>query len=307
MADHKVSIVGAGNVGSTLAFLLAIKDIADVALIDVVEGLSEGKALDISHAKATEGFSVDVVGSSDYSIMDGSSVVVVTAGVPRKPGMTREDLLDINRGIISDVAEKIVKFSPDAVVIVVTNPLDAMCYFMMKKTGFPKERVVGMAGVLDGSRLAHVVSEKLSVHPSQVFPSVFGTHGETMVPLPRFTSVFGVPLSQLMGEDDLNEVEVEVKGSGAKVVSLLKKGSAYFAPASSVCLMVKSILKDEKRVLYCSAYLSGEYGFSDVFLGVPVVLGRSGVERILELPLEGDEMERLRAAYRSVRSMVEGS
>ncbi len=301
----KVTVIGAGNVGSTLAFLIALKDLADVLMLDVVEGLAEGKALDMMHARAIEGFSSVVSGSSDFSEMEGSRVVVVTAGVPRKPGMTREDLLEANKRIVEDVSEKIKKYAPSSIVIVVTNPLDVMCYFLFKKTGFPKERVVGMAGVLDAARFSHTLSERLSVHPSQIFSSVFGTHGETMVPLPRYTSAFGIPIDNFLKEEDVLEVEKEVKQAGAKVVSLLKKGSAYYAPASGICHMVKSILRDEKKVFYCSTYLNGEYGLSDVFLGVPAVLGKEGVERIVELPLSDEEKGKLLKAFRAVRSMVE--
>ncbi len=301
----KVTIVGAGNVGATAAHIIALKNLADVVLVDVVEGLARGKALDIMQSASIEGFSVSVVGSEDYGATEGSDVVVITAGVPRKPGMTREELLSINAAIVEDVVKSVSSRCPNAVIIVVTNPLDAMSYLAYKVSGFPRERVVGMAGVLDSARFSYFAAEKLGVHPSGIDPCVLGSHGEAMVPIARFTTVYGIPLSRFLGGSEMKELEERTRKGGAEIVSLLKKGSAFYAPASSIVQMVKSILLDEKKLLYASVYLDGEYGFKDVFMGVPVVLGRGGVERIVELDLNDEERSRLKEAYTSIKSLID--
>ncbi len=301
----KVTIVGAGNVGATAAHLIALKNLANVVLVDVVEGLARGKALDIMQSAAIEGFSVSVVGSEDYGLVDGSDIVVITAGVPRRPGMTREELLSTNASIVKDVVEHISSRCPNAIIIVVTNPLDAMSYLAYKVSGFPRERVMGMAGVLDAARFSYFIGEKLGVHPSGVNPCVLGSHGEAMVPIARFTTVYGVPLSKFLKDEEMEDLEERTRKGGAEIVSLLKKGSAFYAPASSIVHMVKSILLDEKKLLYASVYLEGEYGFKDVFMGVPVVLGKGGVEKVVELELEERERRRLEDAYTSIKSLID--
>ncbi len=301
----KVTIVGAGNVGATLAHLIVLKNLADVCLIDIVEGLAKGKALDILQSKPIEGFSVDIVGSSDYKDSKDSDIVVITAGFPRKPGMTREELLEANSRIVRDVVEKIMEFSPNPIIIVVTNPLDAMSYLAYKVSGLPREKVVGMAGILDAARFSTFISMELGIHPSRITPCVLGSHGESMVPIGRYTMVSGIPLTKFLDDEKIKELEERTRKGGAEIVGYLKKGSAFYAPASSTVEMVKSIILDEKKVLLCSAYLDGEYGLRDVFLGVPVILGRNGVEKIIELELNESEKKALYRAYNSIKSLIE--
>ncbi len=301
---YKVSIVGAGNVGSETARYLLFKDICDIALIDIKPGLAEGKALDLSQSACINGSSVRVYGSTDYAIMEGSDVVVITAGVPRKPGMSRDDLVEVNLGIVKQVVEKILKYAPDAIVIVVTNPLDAMTYATYKLTGFQKNRVIGQAGVLDSARMSFFVAEKLGVSPSDVKAMVLGTHGDTMVPLPRYTTVNGIPITELLDKRTIEEINERTKFGGGEIVKLMGT-SAWFAPGSATGFMVEAILKDSKRLIPATVLAEGEYGIEGIFIGLPVILGGKGVERIVELPLNEEEKKLLEKAEEHVRKLHE--
>ncbi len=301
----KVSVIGAGSVGASTAMRLVEKDVADVVMLDVVEGLAQGKALDIMHSAAVEGFTRTVVGTGDYRDTAGSDVVVVTAGVARKPGMSREDLLFTNARIVSEVVRRVIEHSPDAVLVMVTNPLDVMAYLAYVVSGLPAPRVVGMAGILDGARFSHLASRRLGVAPSDVHALVLGSHGDLMVPLPEACTVGGVPLTDMLSPEDVEEIRAGTRDAGARIVKLLGSGSAYYAPSSAAAAMVKSILRDERRVYPCSVLLDGNYGLRDVFLGVPVVLGRGGVERIVEMKLSGESMQALQAAASAVREGIE--
>ena len=285
----KVSVIGAGNVGATAVYYIARKNIADVVMVDVVEGLPQAKAADFLHAAPSRDYSVEIVGTNDYSEIAGSDVVVHTAGIARKPGMDRMDLLKTNVNIARTAAQNIRKYAPDAVVIAVANPLDVIAMVMLRETGFPAERVVGMAGILDSTRFRYFIAEKLDLLPSDVDAMVLGGHGDTMVPVARYTRVAGFPLSELLGADEIKALSDRTRTGGGEIVNYLKTGSAYYAPAASVAKMVEAVILDEKRVAPASAYLDGEFGYHNIFLGVPVVLGKGGVERILELELSDDE------------------
>ena len=289
----KISVIGAGNVGATTALLLAQQRLGDIVLLDVIEGMPEGKALDMAEAGPVARFESHVQGSGKYEDIAGSDIVVITAGLPRKPGMSRMDLLTKNAEIISSVTLQVVKFCPNAMIIVVTNPLDVMAYVAWKTSGFPKHRVVGMAGVLDSTRFRCFVASELNVSVEDTQSMVLGGHGDSMVPLPRYTTVSGVPISQLLPAETINKLVDRTRKGGTEIVNLLKTGSAYYAPAAAVAQMVESIVFDKKRVLPASALLDGKYGLNDVFVGVPVVLGRNGVERIIELDLTEDEKKAL--------------
>ncbi|WP_139653490.1 malate dehydrogenase [Raoultibacter phocaeensis] len=298
----KVTIVGAGNVGATAAHIIASKNLADVVLVDVAEGLPQGKALDMMHMRGVEKFTVTVSGSNDYEATKDSDVVVITAGIARKPGMTREDLLGVNAGIMSSVIDAALEASPDAVYICVTNPLDVMTYLAYKKSGLPTNRLMGMGGVLDSSRLSFAVCEKLGCLPEDVEAWALGAHGEGMVCWPRFTTVQGTPITELMSEDDVEAVvERTVKG-GAEVVAHLKTGSAYYAPGASIAKMVEAILGDTKEIMSVCAYIDGEYGIEDLYMNIPVRLGKGGVEEIVEFDLTDDELAALQASAASVRA-----
>jgi malate dehydrogenase len=299
----KVTVVGAGNVGSNTARRIAENDLADeVVMTDIVEGLPQGLALDINQSAPVEGFGARVIGSNDYSDTAGSDVAVITAGLPRKPGMSRMDLLDKNAEIVGGVTEQLVRYSPDAIIIVVSNPLDEMTYLASLVSGFPKHRVMGMAGVLDSSRLRFFVAEKLGVPPASVEAITLGSHGDQMVALPRHATVQGKPLPELVDEQTLEELFARTRDAGAEIVGYLKKGSAFYAPSSSAAAMVNSILADAGDVHPTCAWTTGQYGVSDVYLGVPAKLGRDGVTDIVELEVSEDELSQLRAAAEAIRT-----
>ncbi|HEX2051821.1 MAG TPA: malate dehydrogenase [Actinomycetota bacterium] len=299
----KATVVGAGNVGSNTARRIAEKDLADeVVMIDIVEGLPQGLALDVNQSAPVEGFRTRVVGTNDYADTAGSDVVVITAGLPRKPGMSRMDLLDKNAEIVGGVTEQIAAHSPDAIIVVVSNPLDEMTYLASVVSGFPKERVFGMAGVLDSSRLRFFIAEKLGVVPSEVDAMTLGSHGDQMVALPRHATVNGKPLPELVDDQTLEELFQRTRDGGAEIVGYLKKGSAYYAPSSSSAAMVAAVLADTGDVLPTCAWTTGQYGVSDVYLGVPARLGRGGVTEIVEFDLNDDERAKLHDAAEAIRS-----
>ena len=306
MARKKISLIGAGQIGGVQAQLIAQRKLADVVLLDVVEGVPQGKALDIAHALAGFGSDVNVLGTNDYKDTAGSDLYIVTAGLARKPGMSRDDLLSTNLGIIRSVAEGIRANSPDAAVIVVSNPLDAMVWAMKEITGFPKERVFGMAGVLDSARFRFFVAEELGVSVRDVVAVVLGGHGDTMVPLPRYCSVSGVPLQSLMDKSTIDAIVKRVQGAGGEIVGLLKTGSAFVSPAEASVEMAEAYLLDQKRGLPCAAYLEGEYGTSGLYMGVPVQVGAGGVERIFELELDKDEKALLAKSIEHVKTLIGG-
>jgi len=289
----KVSVIGAGNVGATAVYYIAQKNIADVVMVDVVEGLPQAKAADFLHAAPSRDISVNIVGTNDYADISGSDVVVHTAGIARKPGMDRMDLLKTNVNIAKTAAQNIKKYAPDATVIAVANPLDVIAMVMLRETGFPKERVVGMAGILDSTRFRYFIAEKLGLLPSDIDAMVLGGHGDTMVPVARYTRAAGIPLTELLGDAEIKALSDRTRTGGGEIVNYLKTGSAYYAPAASVAKMVEAVILDEKRVAPASAYLDGEFGYHNIFLGVPVVLGAGGVERILDLELSADEKSAL--------------
>jgi malate dehydrogenase len=310
MSRSKIALVGAGQIGGTLALLAGMKELGDVVLIDIAEGVPQGKALDIAETAPVEGFDGTFTGSNDYAAMAGADVVIVTAGVPRKPGMSRDDLIAINTGIINTVGENIKKHAPKAFVIVITNPLDAMVEVMQRVTGLPDNMVVGMAGVLDSARFRFFLSEEFGVSVEDVSAFVLGGHGDTMVPLVRYSTVGGIPLPDLvkMGwttQAKLDAIVQRTRDGGAEIVNLLKTGSAFYAPASSAIAMAESFLKDKKRVLPCAAKLNGEYGVKGLYIGVPVVIGRKGVEKIIEISLSEDERKMFDHSVAAVKSLVE--
>jgi malate dehydrogenase len=300
----KVTIVGAGNVGATTAHWLVSKELCDVVLVDIVEGMPQGKALDLMQSTPVESVDCKVVGTNSYDETAKSDVVVITSGVPRKPGMSRDDLLATNKKIVGAVCSEIKKSSPNAVVIIVSNPLDAMCHVAHHTLGFPRERVLGMAGVLDTARYKTFIAMELGCSTEDVHGMVLGGHGDTMVPLPNHTSIGGIPLSQLLSKSRIDAIVDRTAKGGAEIVGLLKTGSAYYAPASSVVAMVESILKDKKRVLPCAALLQGEYGYKDLFIGVPCVLGAGGLDKVLPLELSADEKKLLENSANAVRELV---
>ena len=289
----KVAVIGAGNVGATCAFVLAERKIGKIVLLDIFEGFAKGKALDMSQGGQILNYDGTITGTSDYKDIADSDIVVVTSGFPRKPGMSREDLVEKNAEIISQVGKGIKEFAPNSVIVMVTNPLDLMTYHMQKITGFSAERVVGQAGILDSARMTHFVADELGVSNEDVQAMVLGGHGDTMVPLPRYTTVSGIPITQLISNARIDEISKRTAGGGGEIVKLLERGSAFYAPGSAAAIMAESILNDRKRLLPCSAYLTGEYGLEDIYIGVPVILGKNGVEKILELELESGELESL--------------
>jgi malate dehydrogenase len=302
---RKVSIIGAGNVGATTAQLVVQSGIADVVLFDVVEGMPQGKALDMAEACPLWNSSSSIRGTNDYSDTSGSDIVVVTAGLARKPGMSRSDLLHANADIIRAVCSEIAKTSAHTILIIVTNPMDIMAQLAWKTTGFSSKHVMGMGGVLDAARLAAFLSWELDVSPEDIEAIVLGGHGDDMVPLPRFTTVKGIPLTELLSKKKIASLIERTRNGGAEIVALLKAGSAYYAPAASTFQMVKSILLDEKRMLPCAAYLNGEYGIRDIYMGVPAVLGKEGVEKIVEVKLMKEEKARFRKSSASVKKLIE--
>jgi len=307
MPRYKVTVIGAGMVGGTTAQRLAERDYADVVLVDIVEGMPQGKALDITEAGPVYGYDSIVTGTNGYEETADSDLVVITSGIARKPGMSRDDLLKTNAGIVREVTEKVKKSSPEAILIVVSNPLDAMVTLTHKVSGFPKERVIGMAGILDSARYRTFIAMELGVSVEDVHGFVLGGHGDTMVPLPRYTNVAGIPLPSLLARDRIDAIVDRARNGGAEIVGLLKTGSAYYAPSASVVDMVDSILLDKKRVLPCAAYLEGEYGISGIFLGVPCVLGAKGVERVLEIDLSDEEKAAVNKSADAVRELWEAT
>ena len=302
---NKITVVGAGNVGATAAQRLAEKELAKyVVLVDVVEGVPQGKALDQWETAPIEGCDTRVIGTNGYGEAEGSELFIVTAGIARKPGMSREDLLNTNVNIVKSVAQEIKKCSPDAMVIVVSNPLDVMCYVTKKVTGFPRERVIGMAGVLDTARYRAFLAEALDVSVRDIQAMVLGGHGDTMVPLISYTTVSGIPVTQLLDRKTLDEIVDRTRNGGAEIVKYLKTGSAYYAPSSGAVQMAEAIVFDQKRVLPCAAWLKGEYGMSDIFLGVPVKLGRGGMEKVLEVELTPKERVDLGKSAEAVREPI---
>jgi malate dehydrogenase len=300
----KVTVVGAGFTGKMMAHRILEKDLANVALVDVVEGLPQGLALDMMEAAPIEGFNRMIEGSNDYDISEGSDIVVITAGVARKPGMSRADLIDTNKKIISNVVTEAVKRSPDAILIVFTNPLDEMTHLAGHVSGFPKERIIGQAGVLDSARFRYFISEAVPCLPYEVEATTLGSHGEIMVPLPRLAKAKGKPVTDLLDAETIRQICERTRDGGAEIVGLLKTGSAYFAPSSAVVAMVKAIVNDTKETLPVCAWLTGQYGLSDMFLGVPAKLGRGGVEEIEEWELTTDELDELHAAAKIVSERV---
>ena len=309
MARSKIALIGAGNIGGTLAHLAGLKELGDVVLFDVVEGVPRGKALDLAQSGPIEGFDAALRGTHGYAAIKGADVVIVTAGVPRKPGMSRDDLLAINAGVMEQVGAGIGKYASGAFVICITNPLDAMVFVLRKASGLPHRRVVGMAGVLDSARFRHFIAAELKVSVEDVTAFVLGGHGDTMVPLPRYSTVAGIPLPDLvkmgwLSESRLSEIVQRTRDGGAEIVGLLKTGSAFYAPASAAIAMAESCLKDKKRVLPCAAWLTGQYGVKSLYVGVPAVIGARGVERIVEIALDPAERAAFRRSVDSVRALV---
>ncbi len=298
--NTKVAVVGGGNVGANTALYIAERGLADVVLIDIVEGVPQGKGLDQWQSAPIEGFDSRIVGTNGYEESAGSGIYIVTAGIARKPGMSRDDLLNTNAGIVRQVSENIARVSPDAIIIMVSNPLDVMCYVAMKASGFPRERVIGMAGVLDTARYRAFLATEIGVSVEDIQAMVLGGHGDTMVPLISYTTVSGIPVTQLIDREKLDAIVKRTRGGGAEIVSFLKTGSAYYAPSAGAVQMAEAIVKDKKRILPCAAWLQGEYGFNDLFLGVPVLLGAKGVERVIEVELTDDEKSALKASADAV-------
>jgi malate dehydrogenase len=305
MPRDRVTVIGAGNVGATTAQRIAEAGLADVVLVDIVEGLPQGKGLDLAQAAPVVAHDARVVGTNDYADSAGSDVIVVTSGLPRQPGMSRDDLLAKNAGIVRSVVEQAAKVSPDAIIVVVTNPLDAMCHVAMEASGFPRERVIGMAGVLDSARFRTFIAQELGVSVEDTHAFVLGGHGDTMVPLSRYSTVAGVPITELLPADRVRALEERTGNGGAEIVGLLKTGSAFYAPAAGAFEMVEAILRDRKRVLPCAVYLQGEFGVDGLFVGVPVVLGRGGMERVFEIELTADEQTAFKRSADAVRELVD--
>ena len=301
----KISIVGAGNVGATTAHWIAAKELADVVLVDVVEGVPQGKALDLLEAMPIEKRDVAIAGANDYAATANSDIVVITAGIPRKPGMSRDDLLNTNFKIMSDVVEKVVAQSPECILIIVSNPLDAMAQAAYRQAGFNRQRVIGMAGVLDSARFRSFIAAELNVSVENVSAFVLGGHGDTMVPVPSYTTVAGVPIAQLMPKDQLDKIIDRTRKGGGEIVALLKTGSAYYAPSAAVVQMIDAIFYDRKKILPCAAYLEGEYGITGLFVGVPVKLGARGIEEIIQIKLTAEEQAALEKSAAAVKELVE--
>ncbi len=304
--NKKVTVIGAGQVGATAAMRVAEKELADVVLIDIIDGVPEGKGLDLCEAAPIEKHDANVLGvSGDYSSAKDSDVVIITAGIPRKPGMSRDDLLTTNMGIMGSVTKEVAAVAPDAVLIIVSNPLDAMCHIAYEASGFPKNRVLGMAGVLDSARFRAFISMELDVSVENTHAFVLGGHGDTMVPLPRYSTVAGIPITELMSSDRIEALVDRTRNGGAEIVGLLKTGSAFYAPSAAAVEMAEAILKDKKKILPCAAILNGEYGINDLFIGVPVKLGKNGVEEIIEIKLTDEESQALNHSADAVKGLVE--
>lgn len=304
MGRKKITVVGAGNVGATTAHWLVSKELGDVVLVDIVEGMPQGKALDLAQAGPIEGYDSRLVGTNGYKETANSDIVVITSGIARKPGMSRDDLLNTNAGIVGSVTEEIARTSPNAVIIVVSNPLDAMAQVAFKRSGFPKNRVIGMAGVLDSARMRTFLAEALNVSVENVTAFVLGGHGDTMVPLPRYSTCAGIPVTELLPKDVLEKIVARTAGGGAEIVSLLKTGSAYYAPSAAAVEMVEAILLDKKKILPCAVYLEGEYGINGLFVGVPVKLGAGGVEEIIQINLTAEERAALQKSAAAVQELI---
>ncbi len=301
-----MTVVGAGNVGASLAQRLAEMELGDVVLVDIpqTEGMPAGKALDLMESSPIYGYDSKIVGTTSYEASKNSDVVVITAGVPRKPGMSRDDLLNINAGIVQNVTQEIVKYSPNSILIIVSNPLDAMCQVALKTSKFPKSRVIGMAGALDSARMRFFIAEALNVSAENVHAMVLGGHGDTMVPMPRFSTVAGIPVSEFIPKEKLDAIIQRTRDGGAEIVKLLKTGSAYYAPSASAAEMVEAILKDKHKIIPCAAYLQGEYGIEGVFVGVPVKLGSGGIEEIISLELNHEEKAALQKSASAVKDLA---
>ena len=310
MARNKIALIGSGMIGGTLAHLIGLKELGDVVLFDIAEGVPQGKGLDIAQSSPVDGFDARYTGANDYSAIEGADVCIVTAGVPRKPGMSRDDLLGINLKVMEQVGAGIRKYAPNAFVICITNPLDAMVWALQKFSGLPKNKVVGMAGVLDSARFRYFLADEFKVSVEDVTAFVLGGHGDTMVPLTRYSTVAGIPLPDLVkmgwtSQEKLDGIVQRTRDGGAEIVGLLKTGSAYYAPASSAIAMAEAYLKDKKRVLPCAAHLSGQYGLKDIYVGVPVVIGAGGVERVIEIELNKNEQGMCHKAVASVESLCQ--
>ena len=305
MARPKVTVVGAGNVGATTAQYIVERELADVVVTDVVDGLPQGKALDLLEAGPVHGYDCQLIGANDYAGTAGSDIVVITAGLARKPGMSRDDLLFKNAEIVGGVVQEVARLSPNAILIVVTNPLDAMAQLALRKSGFPKQRVIGMAGVLDSARFQTFIARELDVSVENVTAFVLGGHGDSMVPLPRYSTVAGIPITELLSKERIDALVSRTANGGAEIVNLLKAGSAFYAPAASVVEMVEAILKDKKKILPCTAYLEGEYGVHGLYVGVPVKLGRRGIEQIIQIKLTAEEQAALQRSVDAVRELTE--
>ena len=310
MARTKIALIGAGMIGGTLAHLIGLKELGDVVLFDISEGMPAGKALDLSQSGSVEGFDISLKGTSSYADIEGADVCIVTAGVPRKPGMSRDDLLDINLKVMQSVGDGIKKYAPGALVIVITNPLDAMVWALQKASGLPKNRVIGMAGVLDTARFRHFIADELKVSVQDVFAFVLGGHGDDMCPLVRYSTVAGIPLPDIvkmgwMQQDRLDSIVERTRKGGGEIVALLGNGSAYYAPASSAIQMAESYLKDQKRILPCAVSMSGQFGVNDLYVGVPCIIGAGGAEKVIEIELNADEQAMFDKSVESVRGLVE--
>jgi len=310
MARNKIALIGAGQIGGTLALLAGLKELGDIALVDIAEGVPQGKALDIAEAAPVEGFDAIFAGSNEYDVIKDADVVIVTAGIPRKPGMSRDDLIGINTKVIQSAGENIKKFAPNAFVIVITNPLDIMVEIMQRATGFNPAKVVGMAGVLDSARFRHFLADEFKVSVEDVTAFVLGGHGDTMVPLTRYSTVAGIPLPDLVAMGWTTQAKIDAivdrtRNGGGEIVALLKTGSAFYAPASSAIAMAESYLKDKKRVLPCAAKLNGEYGIKGLYIGVPVVIGAKGVEKIVEIKLNAEEQKMFDSSVEAVKGLLE--
>jgi malate dehydrogenase len=304
MGRKKITVVGAGNVGATTAHWLVSKELGDVVLVDIIEGMPQGKSLDLAEAGPIEGYDSRLIGTNGYRETANSDIVVITSGIARKPGMSRDDLLNTNAGIVSSVTSEIVRHSPNTILIVVSNPLDAMCQVAFKKSGLPKNRVIGMAGILDSARMRTFLAEALNVSVENVSAFVLGGHGDTMVPLPRYSTCAGIPITELLAKDVLDKIVDRTRNGGAEIVSLLKTGSAYYAPSAAAVEMVEAILLDKKKILPCAAYLEGEYGINGLYVGVPVKLGASGIEEIIQINLTTEERAALQKSAAAVQELV---
>jgi malate dehydrogenase len=304
MGRRKISVIGAGFVGATAAHWAAEKELGDIALVDILEGIPQGKALDLFEASPIEGFDAKVVGSNGYEETKNSDVVIITSGVPRKPGMSREDLLETNKKIIESVVLQVVQRSPNAILIMVTNPLDTMTYLAYKRSGLPKQRVIGMAGILDTARFKAFIAMELGVSVEDIQALILGGHGDEMVPLPRYTTVSGIPLSQLLPKETIDRLVDRTRKGGGEIVNLLKTGSAFYAPSAAAIQMTEAILKDKKRILPCCVYLEGEYGLKDICFGVPVKLGEKGAEKVVELDLTEEEKKLVAKSAESVKKSI---